>query len=207
MKKQLNYVSRSKWKLFQPLFFKVIEHIQRKGKEDENYKITFNPHIIGSRRTNLITQFPNSPFDFDLNLWIAKTDIKDEQKIFNLIWSAIPKKIDEYNIEIEAKTRVIKISFIKQKNIVFSIDLAIARFYKNKLSILVNDSDNLVWNVYSSSLDNLKGKINDIKNKKKWQLVREEYLELKNQENLNQDPSYILYIQSINNIYNRLNHK
>ena len=69
-------------------------------------------------------------------------------------------------------------------------------------------NDRYFWNEAPNS-SNIREKADDIKVSGYWQSVRDEYLNLKNQYLRRNDrrPSFVCYIESVNNIYNMLRQK
>lgn len=107
------------------------------------------------------------------------------------------------------------IYFKDTPNIKFSMDICIVamgdkeawcRLIHEKTGYVSNDR--YFWNEAPNS-SKIREKADDIKDSGYWQSVRDEYLNLKNQYLKRNDrrPSFVCYIESINNIYNMLRQK
>ena len=69
-------------------------------------------------------------------------------------------------------------------------------------------SDEYYWNIAPHSRK-LKEKADYIRKHGKWELVRDQYLRLKNHyltQNDHDHPSFICYIEAVNNVYNSRKH-
>ena len=106
--------------------------------------------------------------------------------------------------------------YFKQGNTTeFSIDVCIVyRDEKNNYYRLIHKKtgysyfDEYFWNMAPQSKQ-LKTKVDYIKQKGKREFVRKQYLNLKNkylQQNDHNHPSFICYIEAVNNVYNSRNH-
>ena len=68
--------------------------------------------------------------------------------------------------------------------------------------------DEYYWNIAPHSRE-LRKKVVHIKECGKWELVRDQYLRLKNHyltQNDHDHPSFICYIEAVNNVYNSRKH-
>lgn len=104
--------------------------------------------------------------------------------------------------------------FNDKPDIEFSFDVAIVtKNSKRKLCKLKNNKnaygmigiDQYVWNEIPNS-HNISKKVKCIKSNGKWTEVREIYVELKNKylsRNDKNHPSFIVYIEAVNQIYNK----
>lgn len=177
--------------------------------------------LVGSGARNMVTQNGNEPIDFDYNLYIQKcNDINNCQFIKETVRKAFNKVLRTYNLsdcDDSTSSLTTKPIYFKDKpKIQFSIDLCIVakndngawfRLIHEKTGYISNDR--YFWNESPNS-KNIKMKSSEIKDAGKWQFVREEYIELKNaylQRNDYNHPSFICYIESVNNIYNHLRQK
>lgn len=98
-------------------------------------------------------------------------------------------------------------------NIYFSIDVCIvAKDNKGSFYRLIHEKtgftyyDKYFWNIAPNS-KNLKKKSEFIKKNGNWNLVRNQYKNIKNrylQQNDHDHPSFICYIEAVNNVYNSI---
>lgn len=181
--------------------------------------MTVKADLVGSGAKNLITQNANEPIDLDYNLCVVEvyeinfndgTAIKEYiRKQFNVILQK--NQLNNCQDSTSALTTD-EIYFTEGNQTNFSIDLAIVREKYNGLERLKHIktgffiNDQWYWNEARDSKD-LAVKANDIKKRGMWQEVRELYLEKKNMYLRNNDhdhPSFIVYIETINEIYSKL---
>lgn len=178
--------------------------------------MTVRACLVGSGAKNLVTQNASNPIDLDYNICILDTksivvnngrDIKEYvRKEFNNVlkvndWSDCQDSTSALTTE----RRVFK----RGNKTTFSIDLAIT--FKNNLGWhkLIHEKtgwtiyDRYYWNEIPDSRQ-LEEKVYAIKLNHLWDEVRNTYLEKKNlylQRNDNTHSSFIVYIESINQVY------
>lgn len=178
--------------------------------------MTVKACLVGSGAKNLITQNANNPIDLDYNICILDTksininngrDIKEYiRKEFNSVlkmngWGDCHDSTSALTTE--------KGVFKRGNKTEFSIDLAIA--FKNNFGWhkLIHEKtgwaiyDGYYWNQIPDSKQ-LEEKVYVIKLNHLWDEVRSTYLEKKNmylQRNDNTHPSFIIYIESVNQVY------
>lgn len=177
--------------------------------------------LVGSGARNMVSQNENEPIDFDYNLYIQKcSDINNCQSIKEVVRKAFNKVLRAYDLcdcdDSTSSLTTKPIYFKDRPKIKFSIDVCIvAKNDEGSWFRLIHEktgytsSDRYFWNEAPNS-KNVKGKADIIKDVGKWQFVRDEYLELKNaylQKNDHSHPSFICYIEAVNNIYNFLRQK
>lgn len=180
--------------------------------------MTVEAHLVGSGAKNLITQNANEPIDLDYNLCIVKVfgisfndgiSIKKHiRKHFNTVlsnngWSNCQDSTSALSTELR--------HFTKGNKTEFSIDLAIVRENNRGWERLIHNKTGIVafdqwyWNEAPNSSD-LDDKVYAIKDENLWLDVRELYLDKKNMYLRRGDhnhPSFIVYIETINEIYNK----
>ena len=134
------------------------------------------------------------------------------QKAFN-------KSLNDYDLgDCEDSTSVLtsKLIYFRNGNQTgFSIDVCImARDEKDNYHKLIHKKtgfascDEYYWNIVPNSAK-VKKKADDIKKHGKWELVRQQYERIKNKYLSRNDlnhPSFICYIEAINNVYNSRKH-
>ena len=179
--------------------------------------MTVEAHLVGSGAKNLITQNASEPIDLDYNLCILEVygiNFNDGRKIkehikkhFNYVlnnndWEDCSDSTSALSTE--------KRHFIKGNKTEFSIDLAIVRENNYGWERLIHqktgfvDWDQWYWNIAPNS-KGLNDKVFIIKAEKHWDEVRNLYLEKKNMYLSRGDrnhPSFNIYIETINEIYN-----
>ncbi|MCH5152340.1 MAG: hypothetical protein J1F68_00055 [Clostridiales bacterium] len=180
--------------------------------------MTVKAHLVGSGAKNLETQNASAPIDLDYNLVVINSScpINDGKQIKNYImkkFNMILKKngwsdCSDSTSCLETETR----EFKSGNKTGFSIDLAIVyedpdgtwyRLIHEKTGNISNDR--WFWNIGPNS-KGLTKKVDWLKNKNLWNEVREVYLEKKNmylKGNDHNHPSFICYIETINELYNK----
>lgn len=180
--------------------------------------MTAKANLVGSGAKNLVTQNENEPIDLDYNIIIgtkfagiySEREIKEYiRKQFNKIlnkngWSDCRDSKSVLSTE--------KRTFEQGNNTAFGIDLAIIYEDENGSYRLIHEKtgiashDRYYWNKAPESIG-VEKKVDAIKSKKLWLQVRNTYLEKKNfylVQNDHNHPSYIVYIETVNQIYNKL---
>lgn len=186
-------------------------------KEDYGIGSTF--YLVGSGARNLILQNENNPIDLDYNLEIIKCDdFKDCRNLKECTRKSFNKALQEYNLhDCEDSTSSLtskQICFKSGNRTCFSIDVCITvRDEQDNYHRLIHEKtgwvyyDRYYWNISPRSKE-LKQKADYIKSCGKWALVREQYLRIKNKYLCQNDfnhPSFVCYIEAVNNVYNTRN--
>ena len=182
----------------------------------EDYDIGAVFYLVGSGARNLIVQNASLPIDLDYNLEIVRCqDFKDCRTIKESARKSFNKMLQEYSLgDCEDSTSSLttgKIHFVKGNPTEFSMDVCIVcRDTEEHFHRLMHQKtgftywDRYYWNEAPHSAG-IQKKAKYIKKKGKWQLVRTQYLDLKNrylQQNDHNHPSFICYIEAVNNVYN-----
>lgn len=184
----------------------------------DEYDVGAQFYLVGSGAKNLILQNNSNPIDLDYNLEIVRCeDINDLRTIKESVRNAFNSVLREYELEdcqdstssLTTKT----IHFTKGNATEFSIDVCIvSKNDRGELRRLVHnktgwtDWDTYNWSIAPDSKDVLR-KAKIIKASGKWELVREQYKDIKNRYlvwNDHNHPSYICYIEAVNNVFNLL---
>lgn len=179
--------------------------------------------LVGSGARNLVTRNGNGPYDLDYNLKIMKAD--DEY------WNDLRHLKDTVRISLDKaegltcfhesqdSTSVLTaiLFFNNEPQIKFSFDVAIVA--KNKAGTtcrLVHNKnawglgrDQYTWCEVPSS-KNVFEKAKKLKDLGLWLNVRNRYVELKNhylEMNDSSHPSYVVYVETVNELYNKLSNK
>jgi len=182
----------------------------------EDYDIGTVFYLVGSGKRKLIVQNASLPIDLDYNLEIVRCEdfedcgfIKEcARKSFNKAlrkhgWSDCEDSTSSLTTE--------KRHFVKGNSTEFSMDVCIVcrdteeQFYRlihKKTGFTYRDE--YYWNEAPHSAG-IQEKAGYIKKKGKWQLVKTQYLNIKNkylQRNDHDHPSFVCYIEAVNNVYN-----
>lgn len=173
-------------------------------------------YLVGSGARNLIMQNADRPIDLDYNLEIVRIDDFENcryinecvRKAFNMVlgkhgWGDCKNSTSSLTTE--------KHHFAQGNQTEFSIDLCIVcRDTENNYHRLICNKigfsyyDQYYWNQAPNSKE-ITQKAKFIKNKGNWTLVREQYKRIKNKYLTSNDynhPSFICYIEAVNNVYN-----
>lgn len=186
----------------------------------EDHQIGANFYLVGSGARNLITQNASNPVDLDYNLEIVKCeDFHDCRHLKECVTEAFNKSLCAHDLsacEDSKSALTTKQIFIRNGNRTgFSIDVCITfRDETDNYYRLIHEKtgfvyfDRYYWNEAPHSAK-LKRKADVIKKAGKWELVRQQYLNLKNQYlswNASDHPSFVCYIEAVNNVYNSIKH-
>ncbi len=190
----------------------LVQQINRDGEME--VKAT----IVGSGAKNLITQNEHLPIDLDYNLEIIDsgsfntnngTNIKEYvRKQFNIVLKANGwGDCQDSTSALTTEQRVFK----KGNKTPYSIDLCIIATENDGWYRLIHEktgfanTDRWFWNKGRNS-EKLQQKIDWLKDNDFWLEVRETYLEKKNmylRRNDHNHSSFVVYIETINEVYNR----
>lgn len=173
----------------------------------------------GSDSRNMVTRNGDGPFDLDYNIQIISMEDKywnDLRHLKEVIQISL-NKIMNHNCFSNSKdstsvlTAILHFKDSPQFN--FSVDIAIlaknrqgnwCRLIHNK-NVWGLGNDQYTWTEVPNS-DKIKEKAKVLKNKGLWNEVRKTYLDKKNLYLIRHDTnhsSFIIYVESINEIYNR----
>lgn len=184
----------------------------------EDYGIGSVCYLVGSGAKNLITQNASQPIDLDYNLEITKCEYyEDCRKIKEAVRKSFNKALRDQGLgdcqDSTSSLTTEKIYFTNRTDTSFSIDVCIVgKDNRDNLYRLIHDKtgffsdDEYHWDKAPNPAK-IKQKVDYIKNKGKWQLVREQYLNIKNmylQRNDHNHPSFICYVEAVNDVYNHL---
>lgn len=192
----------------------IMQDFCRYLKEDYDIGAVF--YLVGSGARNLIVQNASLPIDLDYNLEIVRCDdFEDCKTIKEFARKSFNKALHKHGWEdCEDSTSSLtteKRRFIEGNPTKFSMDVCIVcrdtaeRFYR-----LIHEKtgftywDKYYWNEAPHSAK-IRKKAEYIKKRGKWELVRKQYLNIKNKylrQNDHDHPSFICYIEAVNNVYN-----
>ena len=184
-----------------------------------DYDIGTNFYLVGSGAKNLIMQNESVPIDLDYNLEILRCKkINDCRYIKECTRKAFNKVLNKRglgNCQDSTSSLTTKRFQLPTGNPTeFSIDVCIVKSDKSgNLFRLIHEKtgctyfDQYHWNIAPNS-NKIKNKVEYIKSNRKWELVRSEYKNIKNKYlrcNDRNHPSFVCYLEAINNVYNQLN--
>lgn len=184
------------------------------------YDIGASFYLVGSGAKNLIMQNANRPIDLDYNLEIIRIDDFEDcrnikecvRKAFNMVlrkhgWRDCEDSTSSLTTE--------KRHFTQGNQTEFSIDICIVcRDIENNYHRLIHEKtgftyyDKYFWNQAPNS-KGLRKKSKFIKEKGKWELLREQYKRIKNKYLTLNDynhSSFVCYIEAVNNVYTSRKH-
>lgn len=209
------YVKKSEYAPVRKELEQIINRVQVYMRK--NYGLTFQFRLIGSGQRHLITRIKggNKGYDFDYNLilsppgdgyrYIAKV-IKDE--FMTALKTALQGT--KYSFPQDSTSSItVKVVDKGKKKIEHSCDFAII-YYGNNDGIdgyyyLRNNkpqqSYQFVFRTPNSDIDE---KVQEIIEDGGWSSIKEEYLLLKDINEGNRKPSFSLYAEAVNNVYNKM---
>jgi hypothetical protein len=207
------FVSKNEYTPVRILLEEIIFEIQNKMKPE----YTFQFSLIGSGRKKLITREvgSNKGFDFDYNFSLQKikSDYDGAQAIRENFFEIIQQVANDFGYQTEDNKSAITIKLVDQNNsrIVHSCDFGIVEDYvdnsgDDRQRIIVRDKNMLsttyVWNERPKS-KNYSVKLSNIEAAGLWEVLKTEYIKLKNNNKDIEKKSYQLFIEAISNVYNQ----
>lgn len=205
------YVSKSEYapvrKELEEIIHRAQKYLRRK------YGITFQYRLIGSGNRHLIMRdtTSNKGYDFDYNLILPrapkmKPNILKER--FRSAFDYATKGTAYACAEDSTTVLTIKVIDQKRKKIKHSSDFAIIYYQQRELDngyfYLKNWKDGSYTFEFRQLSLGADRKLDEIKQHPDgWERIRDEYKKLKN-NNKQKKRSFVLYLESINNIYNHM---
>lgn len=178
--------------------------------------------LVGSGARNMVTQNKEEPIDFDYNLNMVSCDTSSDCKaIKEAVRKAFNNVLKRHKLpdcdDSTSSLTMKKIYFEDDNSIEFSIDVGIVVKGKNgnwfrlkHEKLRSSYSDRYYWNEAPSS-NGYSEKAKAIKSIPGWwEKARKRYLEIKNdylRENDHTHPSFVCYIQAVNDVYNQMRQK
>ena len=183
---------------------------------NEDYDIGSTFYLVGSGARNLITQNNNEPVDLDYNLEITRCeDFEDCRYIKECVRKAFNEALNLNDLSdcndstVPLTTELI--CFTEGNDTEFRMDVCITvrdeddnyyRLVHEKTGFVLHDR--YFWNIAPNS-KRINEKVDYIKKRGKWILVRQQYEKIKNMYLVRNDynhPSFICYVEAVNNVYN-----
>ena len=184
----------------------------------KNTDICFDFRLVGSGNRGLVTRTigGNQGFDLDFNLILDTPDYfsykpnKVKQLIMNAFQYAV-NNTEWSNPKDSTSVFTIKVVDYERKRVKCSCDFAIIYYDADgEMYYLHNYKDSRGYEfVHRPHAKEIESSINEIRNHYEdgWNLIRNEYLKLKNNNNDPNKKSFILYIEAVNNVYYRMPQK
>ena len=208
------YVSKREFKPYREEVEKIIRKAQQTMKK--RYNTTFQYQLIGSANQHLVTKIKNGNkgYDFDYNLILQKSDLWNcPQKLKQQFMTAFSDAVKGTPYKVpEDSTSAITMKVVDKKNsrIIRSCDLAIIYYLDeddtDKGYMYLRNWKNGWYSFEKRRLsNNADSKLDAIlEYEQGWNMIREEYLKIKNNNKDKNKKSFILYLESIHNVYNHL---
>ena len=213
---EYEYVSKSEYAPVRKELEQIINRVQVYMRK--NYGLTFQFRLIGSGQRHLVTRIKggNHKYDFDYNLiltppgdgyhYIAKA-IKDEF----MTAFRVALKGTKYSFPQDSTSSItIKVYDKGKTKIEHSCDFAIIYYGSNDgidgYYFLKNHKPQQSYQfAFRPSNFDIDEKVQEIIEDDGWPYIREEYLLLKNiNEGKMKKPSFSLYAEAVNNVYNQM---
>ena len=213
--KEYEYVTKKEYIPVKKELEVIIRKVQKIMKTYEN--ISFYYELIGSGKRHLITRLKkgNTGFDFDYNLvietptdfiWKAKAVKMGFIRAFNKALAGTKYK----KAEDSASTITIKVVDTNNSKIIHSCDFAIVYYINKDLNegykyIRNNKNGKYTFEVRKVSI-NLYNKIEKIVSywENGWNIIRDEYLIVKQSNKDIDKHSFVLFLEAVNNVYNQM---
>ena len=194
-----------------------VEVIIRRAQDimKKRYNTTFQYVLVGSAKRHLVTKIKNGNkgYDYDYNLIIQKSDQwNNPKKLKQQFITAFSEAVKGTSYKpLEDSTSCITIKVIDKNNsrIIRSCDFAIIyyiddkkddgyRYLKNWKNGRYSFEDRKNSKGAESALDYI------LEHENGWNMIRKEYLKLKNSNKDINKKSFVLYLESIHNVHNNL---
>ena len=205
------FVSKEEARPYREEFEQIILELQNRMRSD----FTFQKHFIGSSSRNMITFDPktNKGFDFDVNLEMNETsDEYEPEDIYKLIFGGLQSITSKKGFKVIQGTRVITLKKVntKKSKIEYSCDIAIVNNYEDEDGypgqeyLRFNKKNNSFSREEQPSPYLLEDMVDEIKQNRMWNEVRDLYLYKKNTNEDIHKKSRALYAETVKEIYDLL---
>lgn len=213
------FVTEAESKRYRSWCSRILTDVRENLKEKD---IVVQFSLVGSGGRNMIMRNGNGPYDLDYNLEIfhgPEDYLNNLQRLKDTIRSEL-NHVCHVSIpfsDAKDSTSVLTslFHFDDKQTVEFSFDVAIVkrnnkgtlcRLIHNKKSTEFGPSGQYVWNEVPNSHD-VSDKAKYLKQKHQWEIVRNCYRDKKNDYLTKHDkkhPSFIVYIEAVNEIYNQI---
>lgn len=206
-----NYVTKKQISHYKSLFQSILDKLREKLKKE--YGIEVRIVLVGSGANNMVTRNGKGGFDLDYNLVLPSIPPEYAGAPENLK-SLVRKEMDALVPSgfSHGKDSTSAITYLlyspDKKRVEFKVDVALILAGKNGYSRLVRDRNTkrYIWNLIRSSGD-LNPKLNAIKAAGRLDELTDIYQQKKNLYLSRQDndhPSFVVYIEAVNESYQKL---
>lgn len=205
------YVAKSEYAPVRKELEEIIHRAQQYLRQE--YGITFQYHLIGSGNKHLIMRdtASNKGYDFDYNLILPNSPrlkAKQLKEFFRSAFDYATKGTAYARAEDSTTVLTIKVIDQTRKKIKHSCDFAIIYYQQrepdNGYFYLKNWKDGSYTFEFRQLSLGADRKLDEIKQHPDgWESIRDEYKKLKN-NNKQEKRSFVLYLESINNVYNHI---
>lgn len=210
------YVTKAEYQPVREELEKIIHKVQLYMKK--NFKTSFQFKLIGSGKRHLITRVENGNggYDFDYNLILQAPEegyhyLADVVKRQFMEAISFALKGTKYSNPQDSTSAItIKVIDRKNKKVEHSCDFAIIYYDEdiidNGYFYLKNIKSQNKYSFEFRKLSvDIEAKLSEIlKYKNGWNAIREEYLKIKNANKDINKHSFSLYLEAVNNIYNKI---
>ena len=214
MNKDFCYVQKDETKQTRKEIETIIREVQNEVRDD----FTFQFHIKGSAKRNMITKDvkSNTGYDFDYDIEPhCDFSLYSPEKIKRILRLAFEKVGRDYGYtRCEDSTRALTLKqyaagLIRGDSIFHSCDFAIIRNGREKQEYIHFDKhkNQYLWEKQPDDFEGIDDKIDYIKKKGCWNDVRNEYIMIKNSNQDNDKKSRSLFAEAVNNVYNQLKNR
>ncbi len=182
----------------------------------DKYGVDFEYQLIGSGKRHLITRVKdgNKGYDFDYNLILPALGDRQKYKpavIANQFMDAFAQTIKGTSYKFpKHRTSVIRLRNVnqKEKKVSYGCDFAIIYYGEDEddgYKYLKHWDDGHYTFEMRSQSQNIAWKLDEIlEYENGWNWIREEYLKLKCRNRDINKHSYVLYLESVHNVYNQI---
>lgn len=209
------YVSKAEYRPYKVEADEIVRKVQKIMKN--KYNTTFQFKLIGSANRHLVTKIKNGNrgYDFDYNLILQKSDLWENPKKlkqqFMMAFSEAIKGTSYEPPEDSTSSITIKVVDKKHSKIIRSCDFAIIYYLDDEdtdegYKYIKNWKRNNRYSFEERKLSqNADYKLEEILDYEQgWNMIRDEYIKLKNSNEDCNKKSFILYLESIHNVYNHI---
>lgn len=207
------YVTKSKIKPYKNICRNMLQQLVSELRK--KYGMITQIQLIGSGANNLVTRNGNSSFDLDYNLLLQSVPdelMRNTVRLKDTIRTELDRHItDGFSHGQDSTASVTYIYHDSNGKELFHFDLGLIRNVKDGESYrLINDknSDAYIWNqVFDTRL--LHTRAEAIHKRGRWNNLRKAYLDMKNMylKEQRQTPSYEIYAEAVNQIYQQEVHR